>query len=335
MPVCGSQAILCNVPIRIDSYKGCTHNCKYCFSYRKYDIKTIKKDESAKSVKEFINGKRNKTTEWCDFKIPLHWGGMSDPFQPCEKHYKVSLEILKVLAETKYPFIVSTKGDLVLEEPYYSLFKECNCVFQVSAVCPSTSKIESGAPNFHRRMEVVRKMSEIVPRTIVRCQPYILELHKEIYDCIDIIADTGAYGVIYEAMKMQKKVEGMVKLGGDFVYEKSLLESKFLSLKNKCHKNNLVFLCGENRLRSMGDSLTCCGCEGLEGFENINRCNLNFLKLAPEQYYATEGQKKIGVADVFAALAQTAAGHSWLTSKSFEDCIERVSKLNSYKDLIG
>lgn len=335
MPQCGSQSILCNVPIRIDSYKGCTHNCKYCFSYRKYDIKNIKKDESAKSLRNFINGERNNMTNWCDFDIPLHWGGMSDPFQPCEKHHKVSLGMLEVFAETKYPFIVSTKGDLVLEEPYFSLFKECNCVFQVSAVCPSTSKIESGAPHFNRRMEVIEKMSEIVPRTIVRCQPYIVELHKEISDCIDIISKTGAYGIVYEAIKMQKKVGGMVRLGGDYVYEKSLLENKFMDLRERCHKNGLVFLSGENRLRSMGDSLTCCGCEGLKGFENVNKCNLNYLKLKPEEYKATSLQKSVSTGEVFVCIAQIPGARRLLKTKSFEDCIERVSKLNVYKDLIG
>ncbi len=31
MPECGSQVILCDLPVRMDTYKGCSHNCKYCF----------------------------------------------------------------------------------------------------------------------------------------------------------------------------------------------------------------------------------------------------------------------------------------------------------------
>ena len=35
MPRCGSQCFLCDLPIRFDTYKGCTHLCKYCFVQRK------------------------------------------------------------------------------------------------------------------------------------------------------------------------------------------------------------------------------------------------------------------------------------------------------------
>lgn len=75
MPECGSQVILCDVPIRIDTYQGCSHHCKYCFVYRKYDITNIRPAEGAQAVENFIKGKRNKETNWCDWNIPLHWGG--------------------------------------------------------------------------------------------------------------------------------------------------------------------------------------------------------------------------------------------------------------------
>lgn len=50
MPKSGSQVVICNLPIRFDTYSGCSHNCKYCFTYRKYDISTIKKNEGAKAI---------------------------------------------------------------------------------------------------------------------------------------------------------------------------------------------------------------------------------------------------------------------------------------------
>lgn len=254
MPACGSQCPLCDVPIRIDSYKGCSHGCKYCFVYRNYDILKIQKKEGVESVRKFIKGERGNDTKWCDWDIPLHWGGMSDPFQPFERTLKVSLEILRLFAETGYPFIVSTKGTLPIEEPYYSLFKRCNCVFQCSMVCPSLSKLEPGAPHFEKRLEMIKKMSKIVPRTVVRCQPYIAELHSEIVEQISRIAEAGAYGIIYEAIKMQNKTAGMIKNGADFIYPIDILAKRFRELKRECHKYGLVFLSGENRLRGMGDS---------------------------------------------------------------------------------
>lgn len=325
MPKCGSQVAICNLPIRFDTYQGCSHNCKYCFTYRKYNIDTIKKDESVKSLLNFIKGKRNQETNWCDWSIPIHWGGMSDPFQPAERKYKNSLECLKVFAETKYPFIVSTKNTLPLEEPYFSLFKECNCVFQCSMVCPTTSRIEEGAPHFDERLEMMRKMSEIVPRTIVRCQPYMVELHKEIMAQIPRIAEAGVYGITYEALKMQKKSKGLIKNGADFVYPKKMLKPLFEELKSECHKYGLKFFAGENRLRYMGDSLTCCGCEGLEGFE-VNKYNLNYFMYNKDNLKQTKGMLGLNTATVFySAYIQDTKGRI-IKQKTFKECMDTCFK---------
>lgn len=29
---CGSQAVLCEYPIRFDTFTGCSHGCKYCYA---------------------------------------------------------------------------------------------------------------------------------------------------------------------------------------------------------------------------------------------------------------------------------------------------------------
>ena len=74
---CGSQIILCNLPVRFDTYRGCSHGCRYCFAQKKNDISHIERDESVDGLRSFIEGKRGNETEWCDWNIPIHWGGMS------------------------------------------------------------------------------------------------------------------------------------------------------------------------------------------------------------------------------------------------------------------
>lgn len=75
MPRCGSQIILCDLPIRFDTYKGCAHGCKYCFVQRKQKGANVVKGETINALKSFIESKRNRETNWCDWNIPLHWGG--------------------------------------------------------------------------------------------------------------------------------------------------------------------------------------------------------------------------------------------------------------------
>jgi len=272
MPNAGSQVSICDIPVRFDTYEGCSHNCSYCFVKRKYDIKDIKVGETAKTLQSFIEGKRNSSTKWCDFNIPLHWGGMSDPFQPVERQKKISLECLKVFEKTQYPFVVSTKNKLISEGEYLELVKRCNCVVQFSAACEEYDQFEAGASSFRERVEAASIISKH-KRVVIRVQPYFPKFKESIKRSVPIFAKAGVYGCVFESIKYQYKAEGTIKLRGDFVYPSEDLERDFKELRKICHDNGLRFYCGENRLRGMGDSLCCCGIEGL-GWER-NTANLN------------------------------------------------------------
>lgn len=201
---------------------------------------------------------------------------MSDPFQPCEHYYRMSYNALRVFAETKYPFVVSTKGRIIAEPEYLELLKKCNCVVQISMVCSSYDKLEEGAPSFEERLEIARKVAPSVKRLIVRIQPYMHEVYGEVYENLEKFKAAGAYGVIVEGMKFASKRPGLVKVAGDYTYPKALIEGDILKLKQRAHELGLALYSGENRTRELGDSLCCCGVSDLPGFK-VNEYNLNHL----------------------------------------------------------
>lgn len=302
MPRCGSQLILCDIPIRFDTYDGCGHACSYCFTKRKNEIAVIRPAESAKALVGFINGMRTTETAWCDWDIPLHWGGLSDPFQPVERTQRRSLEALKVFKETQYPFVVSTKSTLIAEEPYFSLIKDCNCVVQFSACSPRFDAVERGAATYSERIEAARKITPF-KRVNIRIQPYIPGIFKDVMSEIELLADAGVHGIILEGMKYQKRVvEGLVKHGGDYVYPAEMLLTQFQAIKKRAHAFGLKFYAGENRLRSLGDELCCCGIEELGWREN--KANLNHILFDPNGVEFTDKMKEIDTAMPFKAISQ-------------------------------
>lgn len=332
---CGSQVILCNLPVRFDTYKGCSHACRYCFAQKKANIAKIERDESVESLKSFIEGKRGDTTNWCDWDIPIHWGGMSDPFQPIEKTVRASYDCLKLFAETQYPFVVSTKGRLVADPEYLELLAKCNCVVQVSMVCSKYNKLEQGCPTYEERLEIVRTLAKRVQRVVVRVQPYMLEVFRDVMDNIPRLAEAGVYGVVVEGMKFFKAKEGMEKVGGDFCYPLAAIRNDFEQIKAECHRNGLKFYSGENRLRAMGDSMTCCGIDGLEGFRG-NDYNLCML-LNGKKPEATETMKTVGTGGCFKALNQSAGSTRKLTKQSFYGLMqeELANKTEYHKKVFG
>lgn len=323
MPKCGSQCWMCDLPVRFDTYKGCTHGCKYCFVQRKSSLEVVI-DENPKKLLDFINGKRDIRTAWVDWNIPIHFGGMSDPFQPCEKKYKKTLEVLQILADTGYPCVISTKGMLCIEEPYISLIKRANIVMQVSCVCDKYDKLEKGAPPFEERLNMIRVLSQNARRVIVRVQPYVPDVYKDVKANIKRFAEGGAHGVVFEGMKFVNKKDGLVRVGGDMVIPYERLKRDFERLKQECHEQGISFYSGENRLRSMGDSLTCCGIDNLEGFRP-NTFNLSHL-LNGDIQQPTEAQKQKDTAQCFHAIYQSAGYSRIINGQSFEQCMTWTAK---------
>lgn len=320
----GSQCYLCDLPVRFDTYKGCSHACAYCFTQRKMDISKISKQWGAKALRSFIEWKRNQNVARVDRNIPIHRGGLSDPFQPVEKKVWASLEALKVFAETQYPFVVSTKGRLIGDPEYFDLLKKCNCVLQISLVSPKYDKIEMGAPTRAERLELIRKLSPHIKRVIVRVQPYTTDVKQDILKQIPMYKEAWVYGLIFEWMKMFKKTPELVKIWWDFCYPRKVLERDFLEFKSLCHKNGMKFYSGENRLRSMGDSLTCCGIDWLD--RTPHTYNLNHYLYDKENFKSTPWMDKPGSAIPFKALQQMAEGVNALRQMTFKEAIDICTK---------
>lgn len=338
---CGSQITICDMPVHFDNYIGCSHACEYCFVKRKKDINKIKPIKNCyNNLKGFIEGKRQSDTNWCDWNIPIHWGGMSDPFQPIEKNNKENIDstynILKLLAETKYPVVISTKGKLCIDKEYLELLEQCNVVMQISCISKYYDNIEKGAPTYEERLRIIDVLSKNVQRVIVRCQPYIPDAkHDILRNSLIDFAKAGAYGVIFEGMKYTKKPlsckYGLERVGGDLCYNKKLLQEHFELFRYKAHDLGLKFFVGENRLRTMGDSLCCCGCADL--FE-VNTFNCNHL-LNGDKTKPTEAMKKKGSAAVFHTLDQSVGTYERQRTSSFKEFMLEECTLKRTQKALG
>ena len=319
---CGIQCIICDYPIHLDTYSGCSHGCKYCFANEKLTIKNIKPLSQAQSLREFINGKRNLETKWCDWNIPLHWGANSDPFQACEVIHKKTLDCLEIFAETKYPFIISTKNPvLACKEPYMTLLSKCECVFQISMACNKYDKLEPGAPSYEKRLRAAKILSRHVTRLIVRVQPFFADRFKDILKEIPRYAEAGAYGIICEGYASRKKQKGLIK-DGKWCFPIEVLVPMYKAIREECHKNGLRFFCGEDRLRFLGDSLTCCGTEGLDKFIP-NKFNIQHLSHGVDGI-PTEAMQEIGSTRPFRSRRQTQEWELHIKDKSFEDMMHEI-----------
>ena len=331
----------CDYPIKFDSYRGCGFGCHYCYSINRDVIPTPL--TSVREVVSFIKGKRSKTTNWCDWMIPLRWGVMSDPFQPCELEYRRSLQILKEFADRYYPFIVCTKSTMLQEPEYFDLIKECNCVLQVTACTPRYSQYEPNAPSFEERLKMIEKLSKVVKRVIVRIQPYIPHIKDDVISQIPLYKNVGVYGLIAEGYYINdsKRVfEGMEKIprismGPRWIYDSNWLMEHFKEIKTRCKEFGIVFLAGQDDMRDLGDYRDCCVGHPLKDFIgnkwNINYDCMDFPDIMNEPY----------TGHVFKHLSSDADYRIWSRSASFKHIIlsarfaKRMDELCSQVSQLG
>ncbi len=101
----------------INPYQGCEHGCVYCYARPSHayldlspglDFETrlfAKPDAAA-----LLRAELAKPGYVCD---PIALGSNTDPYQPIEREWQVTRQILEVLAAHEHPFTIVTKSALV------------------------------------------------------------------------------------------------------------------------------------------------------------------------------------------------------------------------------
>lgn len=95
-------------------------------------------------------------------------GGVTDSYQPAEKKYENTRNILKVLAKHQYPVHIITKSTLVLRD--LDLLAEiaaqtwCTVSFTITTIDPKMAKfLDNHAPSPAKRLDTLRQIKEKAP----------------------------------------------------------------------------------------------------------------------------------------------------------------------------
>jgi DNA repair photolyase len=305
-----NQIFFCGVPFRLDTYSGCTHGCSYCF-VRSAELTSASRNNKGNYVvpgdfeairRTFYTAldtdqdRENISIEWIRHRVPLHWGGMSDPFQPAEGKFGISKKVLEVLNNYNYPTVISSKGILSATPEYMELLKKGNYAYQVSLISDNEEfmkKIEPGTPSPKERMKLLEKFANNGIWTAVRIQPVIPNsvVERELPTFIKHLSEIGVKHIVTEGYKLPLKAENELKYvwsvcpdtakvyqyadtktEGFEAHMSSWRKWQYVKVaKELCASYNISYGCGDNDMRDMGDCVCCCGIDKLPGFENFWR----------------------------------------------------------------
>ncbi len=133
-----SQFYFCGIPFRFDTSPKCKLNCAYCFAMAIGGRKTAPLqfaniERIRRKIENSLEGKAlDISGELLNRKMPIHFGGMSDPFAD-EETTKISVEILRLFAKYDYPVVISTKNtNGKSREDFYELSSLQHLIIQIS-----------------------------------------------------------------------------------------------------------------------------------------------------------------------------------------------------------
>lgn len=161
-------------------------------------------------------------------EIPLRFGIRFEDFLPIEGTKKISLELLKYLAQTDYPVMINTKSDLVGREDYLKALSDNKGKSAVHVTLISSNndilrKLEPGAPPYEKRLECIRKLSGAGIRVVARIEPYMAFINDEKRDVDKYIEDllkAGCRDITLDTYHISGRTTGIqrsyYKCGYDF-----------------------------------------------------------------------------------------------------------------------
>ena len=205
----------------INPYRGCEHGCSYCYarpshSYLElspgldFETKLFAKTNAAELLKAELAKPGYKVT-------PIMLGANTDCYQPIERKWKLTRQVLEILAECGHPVTIVTKGALVerdldllgpmgrnhLVEVYVSIATLDRVVAR---------RLEPRAASPQRRLDVIRALSSAGVPTGVLVAPIIPALTDTTIEAvIEAAHGAGASSADYTMLRLPNELKGLFR----------------------------------------------------------------------------------------------------------------------------
>ena len=173
----------CAFPVGGDTYRGCAHNCLYCYE-RQTQNQHLRKGGNVPYPRDFrglfqsLYDKVDTRYFAIEKKIPVQIGTVSDPFQPIEPKLKVTYNLLKLFAQSGLCALISTKAPHLITDEYIKYILETKSVVKVSFSTFDDAKarvLEPGAIPPSRRIKELKRIKDAGVKTVVRIDPMLPE----------------------------------------------------------------------------------------------------------------------------------------------------------------
>jgi DNA repair photolyase len=200
----------------INVYRGCEHGCIYCYArpshcYLGYsagldfETRLVAKTNAAERLRAALGAPRYRVRA-------IIMGTNTDPYQPIERRYQLTRQVLEVLAQTNHPVGIVTKSALVLRDIDVLAPMAAKGLAHVAVSVTSldhrlSRNMEPRASSPARRLEAIAGLSAAGIPTRVMVAPVIPALNEpEMEAILARAADAGATCASYIILRLPLEV---------------------------------------------------------------------------------------------------------------------------------
>jgi DNA repair photolyase len=196
----------------VNPYRGCEHGCVYCYARPTHEYlgfsagldfesRILVKDDVAALLRTELSSRR-----WVPAPVAL--SGVTDPYQPAERHFRLTRGCMEVLAEFRNPVSIITKNHLVTRD--IDLLGELAArgaaivSLSITSLDPELQRVmEPRTSTPARRLEAVAQLSEAGIPVNVMVAPVIPGLtDHEVPAILEAAARAGARFAAYVPLRL-------------------------------------------------------------------------------------------------------------------------------------
>jgi DNA repair photolyase len=202
--------------VSLNPYRGCEHGCIYCFarpthSYLglspglDFETRLFAKVNAAELLRRELAHPAYKPEH-------IAIGVNTDAYQPCEREYRLTRQVLEVLSECQHPVGMITKSSLIerdidLLAPMAARGQACAAITITTLDSEISRTLEPRAAAPARRLRTIRTLTEAgipVSVSVAPIIPFVTE--PEIERILEAARDAGAVGAHYVVLRLPFEV---------------------------------------------------------------------------------------------------------------------------------
>lgn len=203
----------------LNPYRGCEHGCVYCYARPSHAYMNLSPGldfESKLFVKKNIAQVLEAELRKPHYRVaPVMIGANTDPYQPVEREYRITRELLEVLQAYRHPTVIITKSHLITRD--LDILSEMAVDNLVSVGISLTTldgdlarTMEPRAATPSRRLQAMRALADAGVAVTVLAAPMVPTLNDhELEAILAASAEAGAASATYILLRLPLELKDL------------------------------------------------------------------------------------------------------------------------------